>query len=134
VLFLGRMGKDYCYGEGTHDQSRHRQRLPTAPAVVYCYDPFSLDKGTHGYPYVYQVWAYDALDLVAVAKGKKDPWAVRPYAAWTLDLPFQRGDGLIGGVAYDPATQRLFLSALRGEGMAPLIHVFTLAMKPQGSR
>ena len=83
---------------------------PEAPrSENWCYDPSNHDKGTHGYPYTHFVWAYDAQDLVAARKGRR-PWSVRPYATWPFDLPFQAPSRAIKGVAYDPATRRLFLT------------------------
>ncbi len=53
VLFFGRHGTGtYCYGTGDE-----------------CNDPADDSKGTHAYPYRYQVWAYDANDLLAVKNG-----------------------------------------------------------------
>jgi hypothetical protein len=87
---------------------------------------------TNAPPYIYQVWAYDVLDLAAVKAGQKQPWQVTPYATWELRLPFPTGprtDPAIGGAAYDPATRRIFVSQMYGdsdgmESYLPLIHVF----------
>ncbi len=125
VLFFGRRGVgDYCYGTGTGD--RELASRPVKEGGIYCYDLTSANKGTHSAPYVYQVWAYDAADLVAAKQGKKRPWQVMPYRTWTFDLPFQGGARVIGGVAYDPSSHRLFVSQANGEGTRPVIHVFTL--------
>ena len=109
VLFFGRHGiGPYCYGDG-----------------AACKDPADPYKGTHAYPYVYQVWAYDANDLVAVRKRRKAPEQVRPYAIWTFNLPFEGGGGhLIGGAAWDPATRRIYLSQRYADGAAPVVHAF----------
>jgi len=110
VLFFGRQGLGpWCYGDG--------------PA---CNDPTSPAKGGHGYPYAYYVWAYDATDLAAVKSGKRKPWDVKPYATWKLDLPFAGFDVGIKGVAYDPATGRIFVSQYRSDGDNPLIHILTV--------
>jgi len=83
-------------------------------------------KGDHAYPYAYYVWAYDAHDLVAVKMGTKQPWDVVPYAVWTLELPYAPGKGHhIGGVAYDPASGRIFVSQQFADGDLPIVHVFT---------
>ncbi len=121
VLFFGVNGQGtHCYGDGTSENP---------PPAGQCYDPTTTDKGGHAYPYVYQVWAYDALDLAAVKAGKRRPWDVEPYAYWTLALPHQGEVGMprITGAAYDPATRRIFLSAARGDQKFPVVHVFTLA-------
>ena len=94
----------------------------------YCWDPiYTGSKGGHAYPYVHQVWAYDANSLVDAKNGRINPWDVRPYAIWTLAIPSAFGiPGYAGvqGAAYDPVTQRIFVSQKHGEGNLPLIHVF----------
>jgi hypothetical protein len=141
VLFFGRQGGfgqspglpgggDFCYGPGTSDPSLTGQLDPKDPLFidVFCYDPEDSNKGVHGYPYQYYVWAYDANDLAMVAAGKADPWSVRPYAVWPLALPFPtNGSTHIGGAAYDPATGRIFVSQTYGDNTVPVIHVFTIA-------
>ena len=86
VLFIGRHGGDFCYGEGTKDASLHQQPHPAG--TYWCYDPTSSDKGTHGFPYRHMVWAYDAVDLAAVRRGKKSPWDLRPV----LDVDADRDE------------------------------------------
>ena len=110
VLFFGRHGLGpFCYGTGDD-----------------CNDPVDGAKGTHGYPYAYYVWAYDAADLAAVKNGQKQPWDVKPYAVWQLNLPFAVENAHLGGATYDPATGRIFVSQAFGDGTKPLIHVFTI--------
>jgi hypothetical protein len=124
-----------CYGEGTSDQTLAGQ--PVGDGATYCYDPTDSAKGTHAYPYRWNVWAYDANDLQAVVNGTKAPWAPTPYANFGLTFPVGTpgmGNGLpnIGGVAYDPATNRLFVAQLGvdpgpyGYAARPLIHVFKI--------
>lgn len=111
VLFFGRQGVGtYCYGEG-----------------AACGDPADSSKGTHAYPYKYQVWAYDANDLLAVKNGSKQQYAVQPYAIWNFNLPFEStaDQHLIGGAAYDAQTNRVYLSQRCSDSWcAPVIHVF----------
>lgn len=124
VLYFGRHGVGpFCYGTGTADPTL--TGTPTGQGDVYCYDPIYGSKGNHAYPYVYQVWAYDAQDLVAVKKNEKNPWDVSPYAVWSFELPFQNDSRQLGGVAYDPATQRIFVvqSSAEAAGM-PMVHVW----------
>jgi hypothetical protein len=123
VLFFGTQGTGpFCYGEGT-DQ-RDLAGTPTPDGSTWCYDPDGSSKGTHAYPYVAEVWAYDAKDLLAVRRGRRRPWQVRPYATWTLRLPF--GSGQIGGAAYDPTRGLIYVSQQYGNGTDPVIHVFKI--------
>jgi hypothetical protein len=125
VLFFGEMGTgSWCYGSGTTNKALDGS-LTSDGVTRYCYDPLSQDKGTHAYPYGYQVWAYDANDLARAAAGQIAPWDVRPYGVWPLPLPY----GAAGfahplAAAYDPATGRIFLSQMYGDGNLPIIHVF----------
>ncbi len=139
VLFFGRhgLGKtgqgDTCYGAGTPDPSLDGKEIN---GMHYCYDPTDSSKGCHGYPYVYRIWAYNANDLLKVKKGEINPatgepykpWDIKPYAIWNLDFPFAKKNAHIMGAAYDPATQRIFISQYGGEryGMEPypIIHVY----------
>ena len=129
VLFFGRngLGKT-CYGQGTNNQSLNG--TATGDGDYYCYDPAENNqKGTHAYPYAQTVWAYDANDLLAVKNGTKNPWDVLPYAQWTYTLPFQQGTARILGAAYDPATQRIYVSQENGDTDGtyydvPVVHAF----------
>jgi hypothetical protein len=131
VLFFGTQGTGtFCYGEGT-DQPGLAGR-PTPDGSTWCYDPDGSSKGTHAYPYVAEVWAYDAAQLRAVRRGRRRPWQVKPYAAWRLRLPF--GSGQIGGAAYDPARRLIYVSQQYGDpplrgagGSEPIIHVFRVS-------
>jgi hypothetical protein len=110
VLFFGRQGiGPFCYGTGEE-----------------CNDPVDGSKGTHAYPYVHQVWAYDALDLLAVKGGLKDPWEVLPYDLWTLDEMDAQGSATIAGAAYDPAGNRVYITERYGED--PAVHVFQISI------
>jgi hypothetical protein len=126
VLFFGRHGATFCYGPGTSDT-----KLAGTPAEGgvdrYCYDPTESSKGTHGFPYAYYVWAYDANDLAAVKAKKKDPWSVRPYATWGFELPYSDQSGRIMGATYDAKNSRIFVSQAFGDGEMPVIHALKLA-------
>jgi hypothetical protein len=134
VLFFGRHGLgltgagDSCYGYGTSDKSKHK--TVNSDGVLNCYDPTDSSKGVHAYPYVYRVWAYNAGDLLKVKNGIKKPWDITPYAIWNLDFPFAIGNAHILGAAYDPTTQRVFISQQAGDkpniDPFPLIHVYKL--------
>ncbi len=122
VLFFGRHSPGpICYGIGGSGGQ--------------CNDPTNSDKGYHGYPYVYQVWAYDVLDLIAVKNGQRQPHTLRPYATWTWDVPLNDASRYVRGVAFDPATARLYISANSGAetDQRPLIHVFTILSGSQNA-
>jgi hypothetical protein len=121
ILFFGTQGVGpFCYGEGT--DRRDLAGKPTPDGTMWCYDPDDSSKGTHAYPYVSEVWAYDAARFVGVRNGHRQPWQVRPYATWRIRLPF--GSSRIGGAAYDPKAGRIYVSQQYGEGTDPVIHVF----------
>ena len=121
VLFFGTQGVGrFCYGEGTTNKSL--AFTPTPDGTTWCYDPDDPSKGTHAYPYVAEVWAYDAALLAQVRAGRRRPWQVRPYATWRLKLPF--GSPRIGGAAYDPGRGLVYISQQYADGPAPVIDVF----------
>lgn len=127
ALFVGRNGTGpFCYGEGTADQALANRTAPDGEK--YCYDPAYSVKGQHAYPYRYQMWAYDLADWASVRAGAKEPWEVKPYGVWPFELPFPEPGTRIGGVAYDPATRRLFVSQFEadrdGYSYRALVHVF----------
>lgn len=110
VLFFGVHGiGTFCYGE-----------------AASCNDPVKPSKGNHAYPYVHQVWAYDALDLLKVKNGELSPWEIAPYQVWQLSLPFENEPVNPIGGTYDPSTKRLFISHPR-KGDHLLIHVFKVS-------
>lgn len=112
VLFFGSTGVgNYCYGE-----------------AAVCNDPTNNAKGEHAYPYQAYIWAYNANDLAAVRAGTKQPYEVTPYATWKLnDFGTVGVDFATGGAAYDPATGRVYLSQIGGNGDLPLIRVYKIA-------
>ena len=135
VLYFGNNGMgEYCYGNGTADISL--AGTTGADGSHFCYDPTNAGKGQHGYPYRYQVWAYDLNDLAAVKAGARQPWEVRPYGVWPLDLPTPALQVALGGVAYDAVRQIVYvaqLSADTNNGIiadAPIIHAFRLSATP----
>jgi hypothetical protein len=112
ILFIGKHGVGtYCYGEGSA-----------------CGDPADSDKGTHAYPYKYQVWAYDANELLLVKDGAKRKYEVQPYSIWNFNIPFETDDRHdIGGVAYDRAGNKIYISQMCADsGCNPIIHVFEI--------
>ena len=117
VLFFGKHGIGrYCYGEGDE-----------------CGDPADSSKGTHAYPYVYQVWAYDANDFVAVRNGSKSATELLPYSVWTFEVPFERDDDHdANGAAYD-AERGIISFGQEGGGAerTPIIHAFSVDVGPR---
>lgn len=110
VLFFGTQGVgEYCYGTGDE-----------------CGDPLNSSKGTHAYPYRYQVWAYDANELVAVANGQRTAESLRPYAHWELDVPTPALSFQLTGTAYDSQAQRIYVAQEFAEGTNPVIHAFAI--------
>lgn len=96
------------------------------------YDPTGMGaKGPHAYPYIYQVWAYDANDLASVKSGAKKPWEVMPYATWALPFPVAPTHLFGGATAYDPASGRIFIVQPQGDApdkynKMPVVHVFKI--------
>src|SRR5687768_9184914 len=127
ALYFGRNGTGpFCYGTATGDLSL--VGTPTHDGAVYCYDPYSNAKGTHGYPYNYQIWAYDLNDFAAVRAGTKQPWDIKPYGVWPISLPYPDPQYRIGGVGYDPSRQIIYVSQLYADRDVyehrPIIHAF----------
>jgi hypothetical protein len=114
VLFIGTHGTGpYCYGEASCDGDLAQ--------------PY---KGNHAYPYVAQIWAYAANDLLAVKNGTKQQYEIQPYAVWDLTLPFTivPNSNDIGGAAYDPSTQRIYVMQREAVGnYEPVIYVFKVS-------
>jgi hypothetical protein len=129
VLFFGAIGVGkYAYGQGTGDASLDGTPVPGYNnEVFYCFDPVNYAKGDHAWPYLAWVWAYDALDLAKVAAGTMQPWEPVPYAVWELDSDFYSWLPRLSAATYDPDTQRIFVNQTRGDGDAPLCHVYSCA-------
>jgi Big-like domain-containing protein len=133
ALFFGRQGVgQFCYGPGTTDPSLAGQ-LSDNGIDPWCYDPvYPNEKGNHAAQYVSYVWAYDLLDLQAVANGAKQVWEVLPYATWQLNIPASLvGDptqtgGEIGGATYNPATGELFVVQRFGDGVKPIVNKYVV--------
>lgn len=129
VLFFGRQGiGPFCYGLGVTNSSLAGQ--PDSSGVTQCYDPAESSKGTHAYPYIYQIWAYDANDLLKVKQGLEPEYDVQPYAIWQLSLPFEAptANNVISGVAYDPNTNQIFVTQdCAYNGCYPIVDVFKIS-------
>jgi hypothetical protein len=123
ALYFGRNGiGPACYGNGTDDASI--VGTIGSDGAKWCYDPTNPYKGTHAYPYRYQIWAYDLNDLAAVKAGTKNPWDVMPYDLWPFALPTPESHVSIGGVTYDAEHQTIYLTQLYADTESrPVIHV-----------
>lgn len=114
ALFFGSIGTGTpCYGNGTDIQSLHM--TPSPDGTLWCYDPTNTDKGSHAYPYRYQIWAYDLNDFTAVKEGRKQPWDIVPYGVWPFSLPVPEIHARLGGIAYDAQRQVLYISQMFGD-------------------
>ena len=136
ALFIGRNGLGpFCYGNGVSDPALAGQMA--ANGAINCYDPTASDKGTHAYPYRYQMWAYDLADFAAVKAGTKQPWEVVPYAVWPFELPTPVEQIRIGGVAYDAQRQILYIAQYQadqdGYAYRPIIHALKINVAGAGA-
>ena len=109
IVFVGSHGYGTpCYGYGTSDPAQ-------ADGVTYCYDPSSSAKANHAYPYRIQLWWYPLADLAQVAAGTVAPWDLRPE--WfELEVPFKQLTCQVNGCAFDPTTNRLWVSVYAADG------------------
>lgn len=130
ILFFGRHSiGNWCYGEANSDETYEGQPVPGEPGVIYCFDPtVGTAKGPELYPYMYYVWAYDALDLLSVKNGTKLPWEITPYASWRMPLPAGWGyNSNIGGIAYDDVTGNIYIGKDRADAsFNPVVDVYQL--------
>jgi PKD repeat protein len=122
VLFFGSTGTNYAgYGE----PSTYGDTQNTAKG------PHSLNG-----QYALQVWAYNANDFAAVKQGTLQPSQVMPYDVWNFTLPTP--DTQIGGVAFDAATGRVYVSVIDADNVQaytdlPLIEVFQVNLNAAGT-
>lgn len=133
AIYVGRNGLGpNCYGNGTSNQSLNGTYGPDG--AMWCYDPTTSDKGSHAYPYRYQIWAYDLNDFVAVKEGRRQPWEVVPYGVWPFDLPTPEPSVKLGGIGYDAARQVLYISQLGadqdGYSYRPIVHAVQIDIAP----
>ena len=131
ALYFGRNGiGPPCYGNGTADKSLDGKNSPDG--TKYCYDPTNNSKGSHAYPYRYQVWAYDLNDFAAVKAGQKRPWQVVPYGVWPLTLPTPETTVRLGGVGYDAKNQLVYISQMGadpdGYSSRAVVHALRIAV------
>jgi hypothetical protein len=110
LLFVGGHGTGkYCYG--TAAECGNDTSMPDV-------------KGPHAQPYRYQIWAYDANDLVAVKNGTKTTSTPKPYGVWPLSEMHNSGNPNIGGAGFSPTTGRLFIT--QDYGPNPMVEVYQI--------
>jgi hypothetical protein len=133
----------YGYGYGCGCNSPVTAGSPTCDGMScphqngWFYDPerpFSAGSfATHGYPYVYQVVAYDMNHLAAVNNNQMAPWEPRPYAFWEIGFPISPvtagGRTALSNATYDSANNKIYIAQLHccdsyGLDRKPIIHVF----------
>jgi hypothetical protein len=119
TLFFGQQGTRVCYGEGTSDPTLDGK--PVGNGALYCYDPTSPYKGNHGYPYLRVAWAYRTSDLLAVKRGQKQPWDVKPYAIWQLPGTTPDTPSMVSAT-YNPTDGRVFFTL--DHGGSPKVYVY----------
>lgn len=107
----------------------------------HCQDPTNSDKGCHAYPYAVWCWAYNVDELLLVKSGHKHPWDIVPYEVWQMDVPYMAPDAQVQGIAYDPLTQRIYLSHVHAEyclpnanpyAKSPVVHVYQVTAPTGG--
>ena len=120
VIFLGSNGlSNIGYGDGSLFNDRAR--------------PYSGYHSQNGV-YAYQIWAYDIDDFMAVRNGTKASWDLRPTSVFNFDLPVAEPAKYLGGVAFDAATNRLYVSQEQaGPDATPVIHVYQLGRQAAAS-
>jgi hypothetical protein len=95
---------------------------------------FDKSQGTRGPfsgTYSIQCWAYNLNTLASVKEGSILPYNVKPYAVWSMSLPYNTtsnaNSGLVGnvtavaGTIYDPANKRLFIGHRSPSAGQPLV-------------
>jgi hypothetical protein len=132
VLFFGRHGGDPDFGEKLCYKTSPEGSCP--PEIhTGGYASYKIVNSRPVPAYHYRVWAYDALDFVAVKHGTKRPGQLKPYAYWDFDeIPLaslKDTGGGIGGVTYASTTGTLYVSTLGTDTQQaytymPLIHAF----------
>jgi len=93
---------------------------------IKCYDPSNQGTGEHNYPYFNRCWAYDANELEQVRLGNILPGNAKPYAVWNFNTSILNGSGF-NGAAYDPTSNRIFVTNNSGPYGLIVVHVYTVS-------
>lgn len=120
LLCYGAHGDTFCYGTGDDG-------MPPD-----CVDPVIKGHGNHGYPYRYQMYAFDLNDLAAVKAGTKAADTVVPYSYWTVTFPTSvtNSDVSSMGMFYKASTKMLYVTQGNGNGGYPLVHAYLVDDTP----
>jgi hypothetical protein len=115
----------YRYGIGSGVNVNNGENV----SGVRVYDPTNTSRGEHSYPYTIRCWAFNADELEQSRLGNVLPKDVKPYAVFNFNPPAPfNGNVNAKGVAYDPATKRLFISVFSSfPGGRPGVHVYSIA-------
>lgn len=115
--------------------------------VFYKHDPrpawnYSDDKpqqlcsgeggGYHAGPYEAQFQLYDWEDLKEVQDGKRDAWDVLPYSTFAIPGWWDTCKQEIGDMAYDPVSNRVYITQPNADGNRPVVHVFQVPQSGGG--
>jgi hypothetical protein len=83
------------------------------------FDLFQQTRSPFSGTYALQCWAYDLNALASVRSGSTLPYNVKPYAVWSMSLPYTAlsstnsnavpNKSPVAGAIYDPANKRLFI-------------------------
>jgi hypothetical protein len=128
VAIAGLKGTTNCYycGDPVDDSECGVEPLPGECDIV-CNE----SRGYHCGPFRRQILLYDTQTLGQAAMGVIDPWSILPYAEWEPEELFLSSPCCynMGGMAYDPAGGRLFITERglgEGEMNAAVVHVWNV--------
>ena len=91
-----------------------------------CYASPSAGTGEANFPYFIRCWAFDANELEQARLGNISPNNMKPYGVWNLQLPIY-DSGRIGGMTYDAANKRIFVTNIAGGFGRIVVHVFSIS-------
>jgi len=81
--------------------------------------------GYNSTSHAFYIWLYNANDLAAVKAGTKQPWEPIPYAHFALSAMGSASNYAATGLAYNPATQMLYMGEQCGYGFCnEVIHAY----------
>jgi len=85
----------------------------------------SQNKGYHCDPFEIQVIFYDPEEIADVLRGQGKPWHLHPYAVWRPSDLWRDTCGSLGGIAFDPKGQQLYVvERLAGPNGKSIVHAY----------